>query len=110
MVANARRSAYSNISLERERFGGRTGVSRVMPPITYHGLPRSSEDWAALAKIASGHAALSKEELRRLFMLGLVERQLGRICLSPHGRITLGLPHPQHLLPGAGEHPQLDAR
>jgi hypothetical protein len=57
----------------------------------FRGAPRTSEDWAALAKMASGHAALSRDELRRLFMLGLVERRLGLVCLTPHGRTTLGL-------------------
>ncbi|HYC44643.1 MAG TPA: hypothetical protein VED01_04065 [Burkholderiales bacterium] len=60
-------------------------------PIDYRGSPRTSEEWAALAKIAAGHPNLSKDELRRLFMLGLVERQLGRVCLTHHGRETLGL-------------------
>jgi hypothetical protein len=58
--------------------------------LAYHGLPRTSEEWAALAKAASG-LDLTREELRRLFMLGLVDRQLGRVCLSLHGRATLGL-------------------
>ena len=60
-------------------------------PIDYRGYPRTSEEWAALAKIAGGHSKLTKDELRRLFMLGLVERQLDRVCLSHHGRATLGL-------------------
>lgn len=60
------------------------------------GLPGTSEEWAALAKVASGHPNLSREELRRLFMLGLVDRQLGRICLSTHGRTTLGLREEYH--------------
>jgi hypothetical protein len=58
----------------------------------FRGTPSTPEDWAALAKIANGRSALSKDELRRLFMLGLVERQLGRVCLTQHGRATLGLP------------------
>jgi hypothetical protein len=60
-------------------------------PLSYCGAPRTPEDWAALAKVASGQNALTRDELRRLFMLGLVDRQLGRICLSTHGRATLGL-------------------
>jgi hypothetical protein len=56
------------------------------------GAPRTPEEWAALAKMANGNSALSKDELRKLFMLGLVERQLGRVCLTQHGRATLGLP------------------
>jgi len=59
--------------------------------IIYRGIPRTSDEWDALAKVASGHHAVPKDELRCLFMLGLVERQLGRICLSAHGRVTLGL-------------------
>ena len=58
----------------------------------FRGEPRTSEDWAALAKMASGHAALTRDELRRLFMLGLVERRLGYVCLTQHGRTILGLP------------------
>lgn len=57
----------------------------------YRGLPRTSDEWAALARIASGQFNITREQLRELFMLGLVERQLGRICLSRHGRSTLGL-------------------
>ena len=63
---------------------------------SYRGTPRSSDEWAALAKVASGQLDLSREELRRLFMLGLVDRQLGRICLSTHGRATLGLSEEYH--------------
>jgi hypothetical protein len=63
---------------------------------SFRGAPRSSEEWAALAKIASGQLNLTKDELRRLFMLGLVDRQLGRICLSGHGRATLGLTDEYH--------------
>ena len=58
----------------------------------FRGPPSTPEDWAALAKMANGRSALSKDELRRLFMLGLVERRLDRVCLTPHGRATLGLP------------------
>ena len=58
----------------------------------FRGDPRTSDDWAALAKMASGHTALTREELRRLFMLGLVERRLGYVCLTQHGRTKLGLP------------------
>ena len=67
-----------------------------MPQDFYRGTPRTSEEWAALAKIASGQLDLSRDELRRLFMLGLVDRQLGRICLSTHGRATLGLRDDYH--------------
>ena len=65
-----------------------------MPYSTYRGVPRTSEEWSALARIASGRTDVNKEELRQLFMLGLVDRQLGRVCLSDHGRATLGLPYP----------------
>ena len=58
----------------------------------YRGVPRTPEEWTALARIASGQDDVSREELRGLFMLGLVDRQLGRVCLSDHGRVTLGLP------------------
>ena len=72
-----------------------------MPEIIYRGIPRTSDEWSALAKIASGHGRVSKEELRALFMLGLVERQLGRICLSEHGRTTLGMPYQSQALTGS---------
>ena len=62
-----------------------------MPYTTYRGIPRTSDEWLALAKVASGDTDLAREELRRLFMLGLVERQLGRVCLTEHGRATLGM-------------------
>lgn len=63
---------------------------RRMSKFSYRGIPQTPEEWAALEKIASGHPALSRDELRRLFMLGLVQRELGRVCLSEHGRLTLG--------------------
>ena len=58
----------------------------------YRGKPRTSEEWAALARIASGRSDVPRQILRELFMLGLVDRQLGRLCLSDHGRHMLGLP------------------
>jgi len=67
-----------------------------MPAFTYQGSPRTSDEWTALARVASGQAGVSKEELRGLFMLGLVERQLGRVCLSEHGRTTLGVAQQAH--------------
>ena len=60
--------------------------------LSYRGLPRTSQEWAALASIANGGTGVARDELRTLFMLGLVERQLGRVCLSRHGRKALGLP------------------
>jgi hypothetical protein len=68
-------------------------------PITFRGAPRTSEEWAALAKVASGDQSLTREELRRLFMLGLVDRHLDRICLSKHGQATLGLTDREHTFP-----------
>lgn len=67
-----------------------------MPHAIYQGVPRTSEEWAALAKVASGQLTLTREELRGLFMLGLVDRQLGRVCLNPHGRAALGLDDEYH--------------
>ena len=64
--------------------------------LAYHGVPRTSEECAALAKVASGQLNLTRDELRRLFMLGLVDRQLGRVCLNLHGRATLGLRDEYH--------------
>jgi hypothetical protein len=66
----------------------------------YRGKPRTSGEWAALARIAGGRTDISREELRCLFMLGLVDRQWGRVCLSEHGRTTLGLPHGAFGAPG----------
>lgn len=70
----------------------------VMSAIIYLSTPRSSDEWSALAKIATGQAGVSKEELRGLFMRGLVERQLGGVCLSEHGRTTLGTAQQAHRL------------
>jgi hypothetical protein len=63
-----------------------------MPYIPYRGSPRTPEEWAALATIASGDAGISKDALRELFVLGVVERVLGRVRLSEHGRAVLGSP------------------
>ena len=63
-----------------------------MPYTPYRGSPRSPEEWAALARIASGYTDLGKDALRELFVLGLVDRVLGRVCLSEHGRAILGVP------------------
>ena len=60
-------------------------------PTLYCGIPRTPAEWKALAKVARGDTHVSKNELRRLFMLGLVERQLGDLCLSKHGREMLEL-------------------
>jgi hypothetical protein len=59
--------------------------------VPYSGIPRTVMEWAALKKLASGDTNVSKEDLRRLFMLGLVERQLGHVCLTKHGREMLAL-------------------
>lgn len=68
-----------------------------MTQIVFRGRPRTSQEWAALAKVAGGQSELSKDELRALFMLGLVDRALGRIILSAHGRLVLGLTANAHL-------------
>ena len=52
----------------------------------------AAEDWSALAKIADGQFNIAREHLRRLFYLGLVERQCGILRLSAQGRSVLGLP------------------
>jgi hypothetical protein len=59
--------------------------------VFYSGIPRTATEWAALKTISSGDANVSKHDLRRLFMLGLVERQLGHVCLTKHGREMLAL-------------------
>ena len=84
--------------MERQRRNG--SLVSDMPYITYRGIPRTSEEWLALARVASGHAGVSKDDLRRLFMLGLVERQLGRVCLTEHGRTTLGATRDTYALGG----------
>jgi hypothetical protein len=60
-------------------------------PVPYSGIPRSAAEWSALKRLASGDPDLSRNDLRRLFMLGLVERQLGRLCLTKQGREMLAL-------------------
>ena len=60
-------------------------------PIVYCGIPRTAGEWSALLRIAEGNSNVSKGELRRLFLLGLVERQLGRLCVTKHGREMLAL-------------------
>ena len=60
-----------------------------MAYIAHRGHPRTPDEWAALAKVASGRTDLCRDELRELFVLGLVDRVLGRICLSEHGRNVL---------------------
>jgi hypothetical protein len=70
-------------------------------PIPYCGIPRTPAEWKALAKVGRGDARVSKNELRRLFMLGLVDRQLGDICLTKHGRDMLELY--QRSVPGASQ-------
>ena len=70
----------------------RAGLCLEADSMFYRGKPRTSEEWAALARIASGYSDVPRQILRELFMLGLVDRQLGRLCLSEHGRHMLGLP------------------
>jgi hypothetical protein len=50
------------------------------------------QEWAALAKIASGQRDISQQDMRRLFMLGLVERECGVVRLTRYGRTVLGSP------------------
>ena len=59
--------------------------------VPYYGMPRTAAEWSALTRIAEGNSNVSKGQLRRLFLLGLVERQLGRLCLTKHGREMLAL-------------------
>lgn len=63
---------------------------KIMPYVPYRGNPRTPGEWAALASIASGRTNVSRDALRELFVLGLVDRVLGRVCLSEHGRAILG--------------------
>lgn len=63
----------------------------IMSYTPYRGNPRTSQEWAALARIANGDVDIGRETLRELFVLGLVERVLGRIRLSDHGRAVVAL-------------------
>lgn len=78
-------------------------------PITFRGTPRTAEEWAALAKVASGAQNLTKDELRRLFMLGLVDRHLERITLSKHGRAILGLADASAAFPAGAMQPAAES-
>lgn len=78
-----------------------------MSPFTFRGIPRTSEEWTALARVASEQPGVSRDALRNLFMLGLVERHVGRVCLSEHGRATLSAAQQVHRLsvtPSGGDH------
>lgn len=78
------------LSGARGAYGARRMSLHVMSPFTFRGIPRNPDEWTALAQVAAGQPGVSKDALRRLFMLGLVERQVDRVCLSEHGRLTLG--------------------
>ena len=67
----------------------RRAFTRMADPVAYSGVPRTALEWAALKKVSHGASELSKAELRRLFILGLVERQFGEISLTKHGREML---------------------
>ena len=51
----------------------------------------NSEERTALAEIARERMDISKALLRRLFMLHLVERQMGIVRVTRRGRVALGL-------------------
>ena len=95
-------SAWPGVLHASQRVRARTAPridAHMRDPITFRGTPRTSEEWAALAKVARGDQSLTREELRRLFMLGLVDRQVDRIRLSKHGCEILGLSDPEQPLP-----------
>ena len=56
------------------------------------GVPRTDREWTALVKVASGEVDIPASQCARLVALGLVERRSGFPELTPHGRVTLGLP------------------
>lgn len=55
------------------------------------GVPRTSGEWTALVKIASGETDVCEASRARLFELGLIEDCAGLCNLTRHGRLTLGL-------------------
>jgi hypothetical protein len=61
------------------------------------GMSCTPEDRAALSKVSAGQKDISQQSLRRLFMLGLVKREFGVVCLTPHGLRTLGRAKDNHL-------------
>ena len=56
------------------------------------GVPRTDVEWTALVRVASGELDIPAGQCARLLELGLVERRSGFPELTPHGRLTLGLP------------------
>jgi hypothetical protein len=44
-----------------------------------------------LGKVASGDTRIGQENMRRLFMLRLVDREAGVVQLTREGRLALGL-------------------
>lgn len=61
-------------------------------PHPRRGVPRSAEEWTALAKVGSGERDVPDAICRRLIALGLVLTVSGVPALTRHGRYTLGLP------------------
>lgn len=49
------------------------------------------QELEALVKIASGDVRIGQENMRRLFMLRLVDREAGVVRLTREGRLLLGL-------------------
>jgi hypothetical protein len=56
------------------------------------GMTCTPQEREALVKIASGDTRIAQEQMRRLFMMRLVDRELGVVHLTREGRQLLGLP------------------
>jgi len=55
------------------------------------GVPRTADEWTALAKVGSGERDIPPSQCARLVSLGLVLTVSGVPALTRHGRFTLGL-------------------
>jgi hypothetical protein len=87
-VSSARSRGGTIISTESIAPGARQHHAGAVAPGSMTPTPEERE---ALAKIADGNCAISQEHMRRLFMMRLVERPLGRVQLTREGRQVLGL-------------------
>lgn len=56
------------------------------------GVPRTAEEWTALAKVGSGEWDIASAACDTLRTRGLIVTVSGRPALTRHGRYTLGLP------------------
>ena len=49
------------------------------------------DELQALARVATGDVKIGQENMRRLFMLRLVDREAGVVQLTREGRLALGM-------------------